>query len=201
VAQPIDVNRVVADTVELVETQGRFGAMAVSVRLAPQPLMVSGDPYQLQQVLVNLFVNAADALADTAAPELTVTALRRVARTVPEHRPARRANDPPGTDWSHRRRLAATPRYPAEDPETESGDVVEVIVVDNGPGLPHELIDQVFEPFVTTKEPGKGTGLGLAVCARVIEAMGGTIHADNADTGGAMFRLILPALEAQAVMT
>jgi two-component system, NtrC family, sensor kinase len=48
--------------------------------------------------------------------------------------------------------------------------------------LPPDLIDQIFEPFVTTKEPGKGTGLGLALCARLIEGMGGVIHAGNAPT-------------------
>jgi len=201
VAQPIDVNRVVRETVELVQMQGRFGAVDVEVDLTDEPAVVSGDPYQLQQVLVNLFVNASDALAATSSPQLLVTSTRRSVREAPAHRPARRANDPPGVDYSHRRRLAATPRYPADDPATSSGDVVEVNVIDNGPGLPAELIDQVFEPFVTTKEPGKGTGLGLAVCARVIEAMGGTIHADNADQGGAVFRLILPALEAEVLAT
>lgn len=199
VAQPIDVNRVARDTIELVQTQGHFAGIALDVELTDSPAVVSGDPYQLQQVLVNLFVNAADALAVTPSPAISVRSVRRGVREAPAHRPARRAGDPPGVDYSHRRRLAAMPRYPADDPVTESGDVVEITVVDNGPGLPSELIDQVFEPFVTTKEPGKGTGLGLAVCARVIEAMGGTIHADNTDAGGAVFRLILPALHAEVV--
>jgi signal transduction histidine kinase len=64
---------------------------------------------------------------------------------------------------------------------------------DNGPGIPDELRDQIFEPFVTTKEPGKGTGLGLALSARIVDAMGGTITADRADIGGARFTILLPA--------
>jgi C4-dicarboxylate-specific signal transduction histidine kinase len=90
------------------------------------------------------------------------------------------------------------PRWPAGDPESESGEIVELVVRDNGPGLPPDLIDQIFEPFVTTKEPGKGTGLGLAVCARLVEGMGGVIHADNAAEGGAVFRVLLPAIMADA---
>jgi len=71
--------------------------------------------------------------------------------------------------------------------------VVEIRVADNGPGIAPELLDQVFEPFVTTKEPGKGTGLGLAVAARLIDAMGGTIRVENGEQGGAVFTIVLPA--------
>jgi C4-dicarboxylate-specific signal transduction histidine kinase len=72
--------------------------------------------------------------------------------------------------------------------------VVEFFVRDNGPGIPAEIVQQVFEPFVTTKDPGRGTGLGLAVCARLIESMGGVIRAKNAEPSGAEFHVILPAL-------
>jgi two-component system, NtrC family, sensor kinase len=55
-----------------------------------------------------------------------------------------------------------------------------------------EHIDRIFEPFMTTKEPGKGTGLGLAVSARLIDGMDGTIRARNTDSG-ALFTIMLPA--------
>src|SRR5690606_4893999 len=126
---------------------------------------------------------------------------RRVVQAPPPHTPARRRGDPPGIDYSHRRRLALTSRWPSRDPESESGEIVEITVRDNGPGLAPELIDKIFEPFVTTKEPGKGTGLGLAVCARLIEGMGGVIHADNATEGGAVFRVLLPAEMAEVITT
>ena len=87
---------------------------------------------------------------------------------------------------------------PREDPFSASGRVVEVTVADNGPGIPPELREQIFEPFVTTKEPGKGTGLGLAVSARLIETMGGAIRADAVDDGGALFTILLPALAPEA---
>jgi two-component system, NtrC family, sensor kinase len=196
-AAPIDVNDVIRDTLDLVRTQGHFSRVRVEFEPVAAPLVVRGDRYQLQQVLVNLLVNAADALEDTSNGAVTVSAARRAVLPAPAHTPARRRDDPEGIDYSHRRRLAATPRWPLGDPESESGDVVEIIVADNGPGLPKDLIEQVFEPFVTTKEPGKGTGLGLAVCARLIEGMGGLIRAGNATGGGAVFRVILPAMAAE----
>jgi signal transduction histidine kinase len=199
VAQPVDVNAVLKDTIDLVETQGVFTRLHLRYELGTDTL-VRGDPYQLQQVFVNLLVNAAQALETRNNAELTVSSLRRHTQAT-AHTPARRKGDPVGIDYSHRRRLAMTPRWPAGDPETESGEIVEVIVADNGPGIPPELLDQVFEPFVTTKEPGEGTGLGLAVCARLVETMGGAIHADNQEGGGAIFRVLLPAIPAEVTVS
>jgi two-component system, NtrC family, sensor kinase len=196
-AQAVEVNDVVTDTIDLVRTQGHFSNVAIEFEQLDSPLVVCGDPYQMQQVLVNLLVNAADAIENVADARITVTAHRRHVRALPVHTPARRRDDPDGVDYSHRRRLAASPRWPLGDPETESGEVIEIVVADNGPGLPPKMIDQVFEPFVTTKEPGKGTGLGLAVCARLVEGMGGVIRAGNATGGGAVFRVILPAMAAE----
>jgi two-component system, NtrC family, sensor kinase len=194
VVQTVNVAAVIADTVDLVRTQGHF----TNVRLlheqpADADLSVAGDPYQLQQVLVNLLVNAADAVDGREDGAVAISALRRTAAPPPAHRPARRKGDPEGVDYSHRRRLAPSLRWPADDPDTASGEVVEIAVTDNGPGLPDDMLDQIFEPFVTTKEPGKGTGLGLALCARLVDSMGGTVRADNAPDGGAIFRVVLPA--------
>ncbi|MBR9988134.1 MAG: HAMP domain-containing protein [Gemmatimonadetes bacterium] len=201
IAQPTDVNNVVRDTVELVRTQGHFTQLQLTLALSDIELVVRADPYQLQQVLVNLLMNAAQELEETRDPFIEITTLRRQVQEPPPHLPARRRGDPPGIDYSHRRRLASTSRWPSRDPDSESGEIVEMIVRDNGPGLAPELIDKIFEPFVTTKEPGKGTGLGLAVCARLIEGMGGVIHADNAAAGGAEFRVLLPAEPAEVMTT
>lgn len=190
--QPLDVNSIVRDTIELVTTQGKFKTLRVEVDLADALPPVPGDPYQLQQVLVNLFVNAADALDERPDPVVRVTTLSR------RHRPApalvaRRKDDHPGINYSHRRRLHAPPRAMLADPGGAGGTVVEIVVADNGPGIANELVDQIFEPFVTTKEIGKGTGLGLAVCSKLIEGMGGIIRADTTDGEGATFRIVLPA--------
>ena len=63
-------------------------------------------------------------------------------------------------------------------------------VSDNGPGIPSDVIDQVFDPFFTTR--AAGTGLGLAVLASVVQRHGGTVHANNRESGGAQFTILLP---------
>jgi signal transduction histidine kinase len=70
---------------------------------------------------------------------------------------------------------------------------VQLIVADDGPGIDNEIIDQVFDPFVTTKTAGQGTGLGLAVCHTIVEQLGGSIEAANPEQGGAAFQVRLPA--------
>ncbi|MCC6557935.1 MAG: HAMP domain-containing histidine kinase, partial [Polyangiaceae bacterium] len=66
-------------------------------------------------------------------------------------------------------------------------------VEDNGPGIAPEIRGALFEPFATTKEVGKGTGLGLAVCRGLVEAAGGVIAVEDAEARGARFVLRLPA--------
>lgn len=73
----------------------------------------------------------------------------------------------------------------------EGGDVI-LEVSDNGPGIPAELWDRIFDPFVTTKPEGKGTGLGLAVSRRLAISMGGSLSAGSGSAGGALFTLRLP---------
>ncbi|MEO5511850.1 MAG: ATP-binding protein [Longimicrobiales bacterium] len=194
----VDVNTVIGETIELVHTQGRFTDVDVQVELAPHPARVSADPYQLQQVLVNLFVNAADAMETSSERALYVRCGERAAATPTAEMPARRKEDPPGINYSHRRRLVSTSWSSQNDPETKSGNVVDLYVRDTGPGIPRDLLEQVFEPFVTTKDPGRGTGLGLAVCSRLIESMGGVIRARNVAPTGAEFHIILPALHADS---
>jgi len=73
----------------------------------------------------------------------------------------------------------------------EGGDVI-FEVSDNGPGIPAELGDRIFDPFVTTKPEGEGTGLGLAVSRRLAISMGGSLSAGKGSAGGALFTLRLP---------
>ena len=76
---------------------------------------------------------------------------------------------------------------------SNGGGVVQLTVQDDGPGIDSEIIEQVFDPFVTTKAAGQGTGLGLAVCYTIVERLGGSIEAANREEGGAAFEVRLPA--------
>jgi two-component system NtrC family sensor kinase len=73
---------------------------------------------------------------------------------------------------------------------------VRVEVDDNGPGIPLEVLPRLFEPFFTTKPPGRGTGLGLALCREYVSRVGGSLHAENRPGGGARFVLRLPVAPA-----
>ncbi len=194
--RPIDVNDVVSSASELITSQRGFGGVDVALRLSQELPAVAADPYQLEQVLVNLLLNAADAMAEVEDRQLEIHTTARIYEEA-KHTPARRKDDPPGIDYSHRRRFNRPERVPRVQPFDSGTAIVEIRVRDTGTGIPTELINSVFEPFVTTKEPGKGTGLGLAVSARLIDGMGGTIRADNTDEG-AEFTLQLPASDLPA---
>jgi two-component system NtrC family sensor kinase len=148
------------------------------------------DPQGLEQVLVNLLLNALDAIKDREGGWIRV-------RLRVEDGPAatlqrRRAGDPPGVDYAHRRRIISAEEGVRVTPMATAFRVVVATVEDNGTGLPPESIDEIFDPFFTTKEPGKGTGLGLALSAQLVEGMGGEIEAENRPEGGAVFSLRLP---------
>jgi signal transduction histidine kinase len=70
---------------------------------------------------------------------------------------------------------------------------VRIEVEDDGPGVASTVRDRLFEPFVTTKEVGEGTGLGLAVCRGLVESASGEIGIDASYTRGARFYVVLPA--------
>lgn len=78
----------------------------------------------------------------------------------------------------------------------KSGDMVEISVMDTGPGIPATVLDQLYEPFRSTKGQG-GMGVGLTICRRIVEAHGGHIWAENRRDGGACFRFTIPALQDQ----
>jgi C4-dicarboxylate-specific signal transduction histidine kinase len=73
--------------------------------------------------------------------------------------------------------------------------VARIEVSDNGAGLRDEDAGRIFDPFYTTKEPGRGTGLGLAVSAKLIDGMGGYIEASGRPEGGALLAVSLPAID------
>ncbi|HLM14923.1 MAG TPA: ATP-binding protein, partial [Reyranella sp.] len=73
-------------------------------------------------------------------------------------------------------------------------DLVQIAVADTGPGIPDHVMPHLFNSFITTKARGKGTGLGLRICRRIVMEMHGTIQATNRPQGGARFEITLPAV-------
>jgi two-component system NtrC family sensor kinase len=76
----------------------------------------------------------------------------------------------------------------------KTGESIQVLITDDGMGIPPEEISRIFEPFYTTKEPGRGTGLGLAVCHQIVTRHGGQILVDSQPGQGTTFTIILPLL-------
>jgi two-component system, NtrC family, sensor kinase len=195
--RPISINDVVGRTLGLMDSQPRFNGVTVSTDMADDLPAVAADPYQLEQVLVNLLLNAADATEDRPERAIRISTTHSTYQA-PVLVPSRRKSDPPGIDYSHRRRFNRPDQVPRLHVFRDGDPIVELRVEDTGPGIPADQVDRIFEPFVTTKDPGKGTGLGLAVCARLIDGMDGTIRAGISEDGGARFTILLPASEEPA---
>jgi signal transduction histidine kinase len=176
---------------ELLTAQGKFDNVEVDWRSEDALPVIHIDPSRLEQVMVNLLLNALDAVEGRAGARIEVAASTEIGATL--SLPARREDDPGGVNYLHRRRAAADRRGGGTDPLFTAMRVVVIRISDNGPGVPAEDLERIFDPFFTTKAPGKGTGLGLAICAQLAESMGGRIGVSNAEQGGAVFTVRIPA--------
>jgi hypothetical protein len=186
-----DIGPVVWKVKGLLDAQGRLDGVESEWEVPEEGVpQVFLDPQRLEQVLLNLLLNALDVVEEAEGGWVRV-------RLMVEAGPAtllrrRRRGDPPGVDYAHRRRILAAKEGIRVPPLVTAARVVVITVEDNGPGIPAEYLEDVFDPFFTTKEPGKGTGLGLALSAQLVEGMGGEIEAANRDEGGALFTVRLP---------
>ena len=150
---PAAVLAVVVDVFALIRPQRTLKEVVLTNEVTDETILVTLSAGRLTQVILNLVLNAVDAMASAETSREARIAVR-----------ARRENDG-----------------------------VRLEIEDNGPGVPVSMQEQLFEPFVTSKEVGKGTGLGLAVCRGIVESTGGTITLDASFEGGARFIVTLPA--------
>ncbi len=180
----LGLNEIVRATVELLSIQGVFRHVALNLELSPKAPTVTGDRHELEQVFVNLLLNAVDAMSGSGS--ITITT-ERVARDTLRQPSARRSDaDASGFEHPPDTRVGL---WLADHDDVEVGVVV---IADSGPGIPVELREKIFDPFFTTKEPGHGTGLGLAIVSRIVDNAGGTIWVTQAREGGAAFHMLFP---------
>jgi two-component system NtrC family sensor kinase len=183
----VDLNDVIHTVSELLSSQGLL--KRIDLRLSPaDQALVPGDRHELEQVLVNLLLNAIEAMNGVGTLEVILRQTTRAELLTGARRATDRADRPLNPPSLRNTRWLE---------QGNPGDsLIMVIVADSGPGVAPENADRIFEPFYTTKEPGKGTGLGLAIVARSVENAGGTIWVSRSREGGAAFRMLFPAAAA-----
>ena len=186
-AESIDLNASVRCVADLLRVQGALHQTDLELRLHAETLTLWGDRHELDQVFVNLMLNAVDAIGGGGKIAITTSRLPLASLMSDERR---RATD------SFSTAVARTPSARARawlNSIGETREVFQVVVADSGPGIPDVDAERIFDPFYTTKAPGKGTGLGLAIVARSVEALGGVVYVRQAREGGAAFVLLFPA--------
>jgi len=186
---PVDIDEVIRSSVALLRSQGLLAAIDITLELAGQPLFVSGERHDLEQLFVNLFVNAVDAMSGRGR---IVVRLERAARFTLREPATRRTADGAEGVIEHPPSSRAQRWLAGHD----AIEIAKIIVADSGPGVPRELAERIFDPFFTTKSAGKGTGLGLAIVLRIVENFQGTIWVTTAREGGAAFHVLFPIVAA-----
>jgi two-component system NtrC family sensor kinase len=179
-----DLNAVVRSVVDFLGAQGTLRRNAVELSLAPELPPVRGNTHFLEQVVVNLLVNASQ-----AAPGGRIVVGTQAKVFESRHASTQRQAEEVGRSGVPPRAWAARPRR--LDLEVGAPGAV-LFVADDGPGVPEAERERIFDPFFTTKQPGEGTGLGLAIVARTVHESGGLVWVDRAREGGAVFKVFLP---------
>ncbi len=163
-----DLNPIIENSLNLVRHELMKGHIALETRLQSSVSPVAVDRNKIQQVFINLFMNAVQAME--GGGKLTV------ATTEKELSP----EDIPGL-FRQKHQFAAGDR------------AVLVEITDTGPGIPEDKLDKLFDPFFTTKPTGKGTGLGLSITRKIVDLHDAIIDIRNREEGGAAVNLLFKA--------
>jgi PAS domain S-box-containing protein len=164
--RPTDLNREVENVRRLLErTIPKM--IKIELQLAKALKIVSADPGQVEQVIMNLAVNAKDAMPEGGKLIIETDNITLDEEHCRLHRVAK------------------------------PGDYVQLTIADSGHGIDADTLEHIFEPFYTTKGPGKGTGLGLATVYGIVESHKGYINAQSSLGEGSTFKIYLPTVEAK----
>ncbi|MCB0061955.1 MAG: PAS domain-containing protein [Caldilineaceae bacterium] len=159
----LDLNRLVIDVETMLERL--IGDhIHLDMKLEPTINRIKADPGQIEQILLNLIVNARDAMAEGGTIQLATE------------------------------RVCIKDGQTAPNPRIQPGSYVALVVTDTGCGMDAATQERIFEPFFTTKGPGKGTGLGLATVFGAVKQNHGYIHVQSEVNQGTTFRIYFPAL-------
>ncbi|MBE2213746.1 MAG: PAS domain S-box protein [Opitutaceae bacterium] len=165
--QPVDVNQVIVGMLRMLHRV--LGEnIEIKFRSAADAPWIEGDPGMIEQVLMNLCINARDAMPGGGVLTL-------------------------GTD-----RISLDTTITCNRTDRRPGTCLRLSVTDTGSGMTDEVKGHIFEPFFTTKDVGKGTGLGLATVLGIVQQHGGSIEVDSAVGRGSTFTILLPECPAPA---
>ncbi|HAK59277.1 MAG TPA: hypothetical protein DCO77_02690 [Nitrospiraceae bacterium] len=162
---PANLNDVVQDTVDLLERTLINKKVKATLEVDRAIPAINGDSIQLEQIITNLIVNAADAMPQG------------------------------GTITIQTAFMDLGDKAPLLHPLLAPGKYVVLTIADTGVGIPDEILGKIFDPFFTTKEPGKGTGLGLAMVYGIVKAHKGEIRVMSRQGLGTIFEVYLPATD------
>jgi len=161
VTEPVDVHRLIGEVLGALAHSTQESIVALQDLRAEAPI-VMGDSSQLQSVILNLSLNARDAMKEGG--DLTIAT----------------------------QNITLTKDSLLSGHDAKPGDYLRITVTDTGAGMTEEVRQHIFEPFYTTKEPGKGTGMGLAAVYGAIKSHGGSISVTSAPGQGSVFDLLFP---------
>jgi PAS domain S-box-containing protein len=163
----LQIGRVMAEALELVRGSLPAGVRLVADLPAP-PFLVVGDPTQLHQVVMNVCINAVQAMGSGGTLRVALSAADLVAE------------------------------HPVAHGSLQPGAYVRLVVEDTGAGMDDATLARIFEPFFTTREVGKGTGLGLSLVYGIVTDSGGGITVDSEPGRGSTFTIYLPRIATAA---
>jgi two-component system NtrC family sensor kinase len=165
----LDINEVLLTSLSLVKDQSMFHGIEIETAFTEGLPRVKGDRSRLEQVFLNLFINASDSM--TGGGKLTV-ATKLISRF---------PSDREGETEMERICLLASPH------------TVKITIADTGKGIDKAYLSHIFEPFFTTKGPGQGTGLGLSIAYGIVRKHDGFIDVESEPGSGTTFLIFLPA--------